>query len=781
MNFIKALAFSTLIFIIYSNINSTFAATKTWLGGTSTNWGTASNWSGGTLPGEADDIIIPSGCTYYPIILNNRKAKSITVNSGGSITFQAGTFTVDGGAVSNSGTLLVNGGTLDIKNATGNLTNSGSVTNSSGQLKVGNTLTNNSGYNFYFTGGTISANITNYGTVTSSSGTSILNGIIANQSGATLNINGGTLEIKQEPSTNAGSINVSSGTLFFNGKDLNNLSGGTITQTGGSIQLDHLTNSGQVTASSGTFTIDEFFTNNSGCNINVNGGSIIVKNNTSLNSGSMTVSSGLLDFGTAGKDLIVASGGSVNQTGGTVKVKKLTVAASGSYSFSGTTLDISGDLVNSGTVTLNPGTVNIVGKIQTEAGSNFTISGATVTAQNDATFKGNVTISSGTLDLGTNNKAAFVDGSTFNQSGGTITTENLELKNGSNYNQTGGELQVDHDLKIPAGTTFNSTGGTVRFTGDQGGGADYTGNVQFHNVIIDSGGKLNIDDDDDNIKISGNFTNNNPDLHNDKGTVTFNGTSTQTISSASTPPDEKSTFANLIVTNPSGVSLLTDLGLETSFSYNSGGYLDLNDNTLYVGGSVYGGPLPVELTSFSAIILENGIKLKWRTETEVSNYGFEIERLKDHNIEGLKNWEKIGFVEGYGNSNSPKDYSFIDENVKTGKYAYRLRQIDTDGNFEYSKIVEVDLGSPQTIELTQNYPNPFNPTTTIGFTLPESGSVNLTVYNSVGEKVNELINETRDAGSHIVNFNAENLSSGTYFYVLQTDNFIETKKMILLK
>jgi hypothetical protein len=189
--------------------------------------------------------------------------------------------------------------------------------------------------------------------------------------------------------------------------------------------------------------------------------------------------------------------------------------------------------------------------------------------------------------------------------------------------------------------------------------------------------------------------------------------------------------------------------------------------------------LPVELTSFSAVILENGIKLKWRTETEVSNYGFDIERAFS-NFQNLI-WEKIGFVEGHGNSNSPKNYSFNDMNILAGKYSYRLKQIDTDGQFEFSKVIEIDLDSPMAHELSQNYPNPFNPVTTISFTLPETNSVKLSTYNSLGEKIEELINEVKEAGTHTINFNAERLSSGTYYYTIESNNFTQTKKMILLK
>lgn len=190
-------------------------------------------------------------------------------------------------------------------------------------------------------------------------------------------------------------------------------------------------------------------------------------------------------------------------------------------------------------------------------------------------------------------------------------------------------------------------------------------------------------------------------------------------------------------------------------------------------------PLPVELSSFSAVVLDNRVRLNWRTETEVNNYGFEVQRSMS-DVQG-QDWVVLGFVEGYGNSNSPKEYSFIDENVSGGKFSYRLKQIDTDGNFEYSKVIEVEFGSPTKFELSQNYPNPFNPTTTIRFSLPQSGNVKLTIYNILGEQVAELINGFKEAGNYTINFNAENLNSGMYLYRIEAIGFVQSKKMTLIK
>jgi hypothetical protein len=186
--------------------------------------------------------------------------------------------------------------------------------------------------------------------------------------------------------------------------------------------------------------------------------------------------------------------------------------------------------------------------------------------------------------------------------------------------------------------------------------------------------------------------------------------------------------------------------------------------------------IPVELASFSASIGNGKVTLNWTTATELKNYGFEILRSVQN-----ENWQKIGFVKGYGNSVSPKDYSFVDNSVTKGIYSYRLKQIDNDGSFEYSKVIEVDLDSPDEFELSQNYPNPFNPVTTIRYNLPESGNVKLNVYNLLGEQVAVLVDEFKETGVHTVNFNAENLQSGLYIYKIETNGFVQSRKMTVIK
>jgi len=208
-----------------------------------------------------------------------------------------------------------------------------------------------------------------------------------------------------------------------------------------------------------------------------------------------------------------------------------------------------------------------------------------------------------------------------------------------------------------------------------------------------------------------------------------------------------------------------------------------------------GSPLPVELTSFTAAVLEAKVILNWQTAMEVNNYGFEIERNTRLSplSRGVVNvnavWEKIGFVNGNGNSNSPKSYSFVDEKIYAGEYSYRLKQIDNDGQFEYSKTVDVSLIKPDAFLLEQNYPNPFNPATKIKYTIPSvtlrqaQGDilVSLKVFDVLGNEVATLVNEHQQPGNYEVEFNADKLSSGVYYYQLRADNFVETKKMLLLR
>jgi Secretion system C-terminal sorting domain len=189
-----------------------------------------------------------------------------------------------------------------------------------------------------------------------------------------------------------------------------------------------------------------------------------------------------------------------------------------------------------------------------------------------------------------------------------------------------------------------------------------------------------------------------------------------------------------------------------------------------------GGTLPVELVSFSAGVNQNKVTLVWRTATEVDNYGFDIERMSSSSA-----WNKIGFVNGYGNSNSPRSYSFIDMPKDGSKFHYRLKQIDKNGNSVYSIVVDVAIGIPAAFELKQNYPNPFNPSTKIVFNLPADGIVTLRVFDIMGKEVATLVNENKKAGSYEVTLDGSRLTSGVYFCKMSAKNFTSSIKMLFIK
>ena len=192
--------------------------------------------------------------------------------------------------------------------------------------------------------------------------------------------------------------------------------------------------------------------------------------------------------------------------------------------------------------------------------------------------------------------------------------------------------------------------------------------------------------------------------------------------------------------------------------------------------------VPVELTSFAANISDRKVILNWQTATEINNSGFSIQRSNDN-----VSFKEIAFVQGHGTTTDKSVYSYTDNSALSGKYYYRLKQLDFNGSFSYTSSIEVNIGIPKNFSLDQNYPNPFNPSTTIRFALPTNAKVSIKLYNTLGQEVvNILNNEQLNAGVHETVFNAYNFSSGVYFYRLEANgddgsSFAQTKRLVLVK
>ena len=166
----------------------------------------------------------------------------------------------------------------------------------------------------------------------------------------------------------------------------------------------------------------------------------------------------------------------------------------------------------------------------------------------------------------------------------------------------------------------------------------------------------------------------------------------------------------------------------------------------------------------------------WVTQTEKNSNKFEIQRKLV-----TSDWTTLGSVKAAVLSNSPKQYLYTDNKLQSGKYQYRLKMIDNDGSFEYSKAIEVDISSPKEFKLSQNFPNPFNPETKISYNIPIDGVVTLRVYDIMGREVVSLVNENKKTGSYDVTFDGNRFASGVYFCKMTAKNFASSIKMLMIK
>ena len=208
-------------------------------------------------------------------------------------------------------------------------------------------------------------------------------------------------------------------------------------------------------------------------------------------------------------------------------------------------------------------------------------------------------------------------------------------------------------------------------------------------------------------------------------------------------------------------------------------------NTL---SQTFGQVVPVELAAFTAAVVGNDVSLVWITTTETNNFGFDIQRK----FVESDSWEKIHFVAGHATT-TQVPYQYTDENLAVGSYNYRLKQIDTNGSFEFSAIITVEVGVPEAFALNQNFPNPFNPSTTINYQISTAAlndalatETTLTIFNILGARVLTLINEEQGTGFYSVVWNGKDsdgleVPSGVYIYQLTAGSFKATKKMLLIQ
>ncbi len=232
------------------------------------------------------------------------------------------------------------------------------------------------------------------------------------------------------------------------------------------------------------------------------------------------------------------------------------------------------------------------------------------------------------------------------------------------------------------------------------------------------------------------------------------------------------------------VERITDIfSIDGNYSHEFTAGTDDGRIICYSGGPFE--PVPVELNSFTAVLTGKDVLLKWSTATELNNKGFEVER---RNVTGNGDGEIIAFVPGKGTYTGKSYYSYVDPVPASGKYIYKLYQLDLDGTRNDEGSIEIDVNNlPREFSLGQNYPNPFNPVTTIKYSIPMDSRVKITIFNSLGQVVEEIPEQNLAAGFYDEEWSAGTNSSGVYYYSLEAipqnsgNKFYSVKKMLLLK
>ncbi|MFQ5751469.1 MAG: FlgD immunoglobulin-like domain containing protein [bacterium] len=268
-------------------------------------------------------------------------------------------------------------------------------------------------------------------------------------------------------------------------------------------------------------------------------------------------------------------------------------------------------------------------------------------------------------------------------------------------------------------------------------------------------------------------------------------TSSRVVITTSYDFSTQPSLANLLPTTPTSyvhikIEIATPVSAGLSFeqSLMAGQEYESDNTTKYnpvIASDTDNTVVPVELSSFTASVFDGNVRLNWTTHTETNNLGFTVERS-----ENGTEFQEIGFVEGKGTTVIPQEYFFEDKNLAPGTYFYRLKQIDLDGAFEYSDVINATVLAPKEFALSQNYPNPFNPETTIRYELPISTHVILKIYNILGEEVRTIVNAEQPAGIRTVVWDGKNnageyVGSGLYYYRLVAGDYTKTLKLLLMR
>ena len=448
--------------------------------------------------------------------------------------------------------------------------------------------------------------------------------------------------------------------------------------------------------------------------------------------------------------------------GNTGTARNISIQSSSSVTINGT-LQIAGSVTNNGTLTSSSGTVSFIGtSSQSTSGMTGTINTLTVNNTNGVTLSNSITVTNtlnltgGKLLLGANTLTLDINATI----SGTPSSSNMIVTNGS------GVLKK----------MISANKSAFNFTFPIG---DNTGTPEYSPVTLNftSG---NFSSAYVTVKVTNSKHPNNTsstDYLNRYWDITQNGITSFACDATFNylPADVNGTESNIYggVYNSSWVILNQ---ANTSGHYISG---TVTSFASFTGGQI--SVMPIKLESFNSSFKNRDVTLNWITSTEINNRGFEIFRKS---VSG--DWTSIGFITGKGQENSMTSYSFNDNKLNSGKYTYRLKQIDFNGNYTYYNLNSIiEVGVPDKFIVSQNYPNPFNPSTKIDYAIPFDGKVNLVIYDMTGREVKRVFSENITAGYYTSEINIGSLASGVYIYKLTAEGNSQkqtmTKKMAIIK
>jgi hypothetical protein len=703
----------------------------TWVGTTSV-WGLATNWSPNGVPSDLSHVIIPDAATTAndPVLPAGITVNTLTIENGGVLVMGSNTLTIK-----NS----LSGGWED-RNTNGNDPGTSTVVFSN----PGTTISGNARfYNVQISGG---ADITNQlnstikigGTVTKTGNwyaDIYTNTVEYNGAGAQdVVLTNGTASYHNLTFSGAGSKTIPASVVKLNGNFVNN---GTFSPTGSTITMSG--NSAQTISGTNiefdNLTISSSVSTTLGANVGVRGNLRIPPNSV------MDLTAYTCNRSSLGGEMRIE---------GTMRLGGNTGGQTGSNFPS-----------NFATMTLAGGIVEYYGNSQT------VFAGATY---NSLLINGTGTVSMPGTDM-------VMDYLTLNQSNGLILQSNLTIN--KSIHLTNGLLTIgDKNITLGFEATITGTPSSTNMIVATGTGElrkVFTGAGSFEFPVGSNTGTAEYSPVTLNFT-SGTFASSYAGIKLDNHKHPNNTSTNSYLNRYWTVTQSNITGFSCDVTLqylPSDIvgsesaiycgkydgSTWTLLTLANSEAQQLNG--TVTSFSAFTGGEQ--GVMPVSLSSLSSSVSGRNIKLNWTTLSEINNSGFDIERADAKNEKPV--YIKAGFVNGKGTVNTATNYNFEDRNLQTGKYKYRLKQIDNNGNFEYYNLSgEVEVGVPAKYDLGQNYPNPFNPVTKINFELPYDSKVEMTVFDVLGREMKKLMNESRSAGYHTIVFDASNFSSGVYFY-----------------